>query len=205
MVVGMARPAVTVAAVAHRRRNEVQLAVPHPTLAHGLIGEGAHAANLAAQYGDFQAAFVVEMHVQGRDLEVVVLVLAFGQAPAEIAALAAHDGVTIEDRLDFIRADYGDVVTAERSLRMDPRQAASLVDSILDGPPTVLAGRPLTGRQAFAEASLVRLWFDGVRVQVRPSGTEPKVKLYAEGIGTDPAPLLDALAGLVTRQAGEPN
>ena len=87
MVVGMARPAMAVAAVAHRRRNEVQLAVPHPTLAHGLIGEGAHAANLAAQYGDFQAAFVVEMHVQGRDLEIVVLVLAFGQAPAEIARL----------------------------------------------------------------------------------------------------------------------
>jgi phosphomannomutase len=32
---------------------------------------------------------------------------------------------------------------------------------------------------------------------VRPSGTEPKVKLYGEGIDSDPSPLLDALAALL--------
>jgi phosphomannomutase len=36
-----------------------------------------------------------------------------------------------------------------------------------------------------------------VRLQVRPSGTEPKVKLYGEGIGNDPADLLAALAALI--------
>ena len=39
----------------------------------------------------------------------------------------------------------------------------------------------------------------GSRIIIRPSGTEPKVKLYGEGIGIDPAPLLDALATLVSR------
>ena len=48
---------------------------------------------------------------------------------------------------------------------------------------------------AFPEANLLRLVLEGgVRVQVRPSGTEPKVKLYGEAIDTDPAPYLDALA-----------
>ena len=28
-----------------------------------------------------------------------------------------------------------------------------------------------------------------MRLQIRPSGTEPKVKLYGEGIGIDPCPL----------------
>jgi phosphomannomutase len=36
-----------------------------------------------------------------------------------------------------------------------------------------------------------------LRLQVRPSGTEPKVKLYGEGIELDPSPFLDELATLL--------
>ena len=47
---------------------------------------------------------------------------------------------------------------------------------------------------SFPEADLLRLQLEGgVRVQVRPSGTEPKVKLYGEAIDADPTPYLDAL------------
>ena len=50
---------------------------------------------------------------------------------------------------------------------------------------------------AFPEADLLRLELEGgVRVQVRPSGTEPKVKLYGEAVDADPTPYLDALAAL---------
>ena len=52
--------------------------------------------------------------------------------------------------------------------------------------------------QWFDEAGLLRLQLGAdVRLQVRPSGTEPKVKLYGEGIGNDPAHLLEALAQLL--------
>jgi phosphomannomutase len=50
----------------------------------------------------------------------------------------------------------------------------------------------------FDEAGLLRLELGHeLRLQVRPSGTEPKVKLYGEGIDIDPAPYLTSLATLL--------
>ena len=62
-------------------------------------------------------------------------------------------------------------------------------------PPAELGGAAVVDVAAFPEADLLRFELDGgVRVQVRPSGTEPKVKLYGEAVDADPTPYLDALA-----------
>ena len=50
---------------------------------------------------------------------------------------------------------------------------------------------------SYPEANLVRLVLDGgTRLQIRPSGTEPKVKLYGEGVDIDPAELDRLLTAL---------
>lgn len=117
---------------------------------------------------------------------------------AEIAAVAARDGVTLQDRLDDITARFGRHLMAEHSLRMEPAAGRAAVASLRSRPPAAVSGEPVTAVEWFEEAGLLRLQLgDSMRLQVRPSGTEPKVKLYGEGIDRDPAPLLEALARLL--------
>jgi phosphomannomutase len=66
-------------------------------------------------------------------------------------------------------------------------------------PPAEVGGRPVTSTTSFPEADLLRLMLDGgVRLQLRPSGTEPKVKLYGEAVDTDRQELADILAALAS-------
>jgi phosphomannomutase len=117
---------------------------------------------------------------------------------AEIAAVAEAEGVTLEDRLEAIRAEYGSHVTADLSLRMSPADAAAAVAAMRADPPREVLGRAVTDTRWYPEAGLLRLQLgEEIRLQVRPSGTEPKVKLYAEGLDLDPTPWLEALAGLL--------
>lgn len=118
---------------------------------------------------------------------------------AEIAAVAAHDGLTVQDRLNAIAEQYGRYVTAELSVRMPPAEGADWVRAIEASPPTEVGGIAVESVTSYPEANLVRLVLHGgTRLQIRPSGTEPKVKLYGEAVDLDPAELdrlLAALAG----------
>lgn len=119
---------------------------------------------------------------------------------AEVAAVAAAEGLTVQQRLDELTERYGRHVMAELSLRMPPADGSAAVAALRAAPPSEVGGRAVTSVQWFPEAGLLRLQLgDAVRLQVRPSGTEPKVKLYAEGIGEDPSNLLQALASLMSR------
>lgn len=118
---------------------------------------------------------------------------------AEVAALAAADGVTLQARLDAISARYGRHVMADLSVQMPPVDGTAAVARMRADPPTKVDDRAVSAVEWFDEAGLLRLQLGTeLRLQVRPSGTEPKVKLYGEGIDIDPAPYLQALAALVT-------
>jgi phosphomannomutase len=117
---------------------------------------------------------------------------------AEVAALAKRDGVTLQDRLDDIAARFGRHITAERSVRVDPLTMPALMATLRAHPPATLGGAAVTAVTDVPAADLVRYQCgDLARVQVRPSGTEPKVKIYVETVGADPAPFLDAAEQLL--------
>jgi phosphomannomutase len=117
---------------------------------------------------------------------------------AEVAAVATAEGTTLQARLDDIAARYGRHVTIDKSVRMDPVAAAKAVERMQARPPTEIGGARVVDVVSFPEADLLRLELaGGVRVQVRPSGTEPKVKIYGEAVNADPVPYVDSLISLI--------
>jgi phosphomannomutase len=117
---------------------------------------------------------------------------------AEVAALARAEGVTLQGRLDAISERFGRHVMADLSVKMPPVDGVAAVARLRATPPTAVDDRSVTSVEWFEEAGLLRLHFGTeLRLQVRPSGTEPKVKLYGEGIDIDPAPYLTSLAALL--------
>lgn len=114
----------------------------------------------------------------------------------EIARLAESEGTTIEGRLDDIARRFGRYRTSEISIPMSPDEGARVVAAFRTSPPSDVVGRSISSIEDHPEASLVRVHLAGpnsVRVQIRPSGTEPKVKLYGEAIDLDPEPFLLAV------------
>jgi phosphomannomutase len=74
-----------------------------------------------------------------------------------------------------------------------------LVAGLRSAPPEQLCGVPVT--EDGPAADIVRLRGDGVRVIVRPSGTEPKVKAYLEVVTPVTGSLADARAQATARLA----
>jgi len=117
---------------------------------------------------------------------------------AEVAAVARAEGATLQGRLDAISEQFGRHVMADLSVKMPPADGVAAVERMRADPPTVVDNRKVTDVQWFDEAGLLRLQLGPeLRLQLRPSGTEPKVKLYGEGIDIDPAPFLQFLATLL--------
>jgi phosphomannomutase len=127
--------------------------------------------------------------------------IAAAVAAADLAAGAKAGGRTIPELLDALAVAHGVHLTEQIALRFDelPRIGA-LMARLRQDPPTELAGGPVTAEDLLPKADVFRLRGEGLRVVVRPSGTEPKLKAYLEIV----QPVGDE-AGLaeVKRQAGE--
>ncbi len=112
---------------------------------------------------------------------------------AELAARLRHDGTSVADRLDELARAHGAHVTRQRSIRVDGadwlERVTATMGAVRAAPPAVVAGRSVLGVEdlavpaRFPVPSDVLVWtLDGARAIVRPSGTEPKLKCYAEAV-----------------------
>ena len=106
---------------------------------------------------------------------------------AQIAGELKSAKSSIPDYLDQIGKRYGFHITDQISIRVSD---LSVIDQLLNqfsaNPPAKIAGlalistEDLSTLQPFPTAGVRCFYEDGVRIIVRPSGTEPKLKCYIE-------------------------
>jgi phosphomannomutase len=100
---------------------------------------------------------------------------------AERAAALRAAGSSLTARLDELAAEYGRYTTDQISIRVaDLADIAAMMRRLRDRAPTTLLGAPVTVTDLLPLTDAVRLDWDGGRVVIRPSGTEPKLKAYLE-------------------------
>jgi phosphoglucomutase len=142
--------------------------------------------------------FLLSPAVRDKDSGGVALVL------AEMAALEKQRGSSLGQRLGRIYKEFGPVFNAQVPLVMQgaagKRRIEAIQAALRAEPPTDIGGTPVTAffdRQdprgvfgpivsttdAAARNVLVFHLGDRERVVIRPSGTEPKTKIYVEVIG----------------------
>jgi phosphomannomutase len=116
---------------------------------------------------------------------------------AAMAAEAKAAGSTLLDRLDALAATLGVHETAQWSLRLEgsdgPARMARIVERWRSEPPRAIAGLAVSEHVDLSTDGVIVRAGGRVRVVVRPSGTEPKLKAYLE-VTTAP-PGLAELAG----------
>ena len=124
---------------------------------------------------------------------------------AQIATELKSQGLTLLDLLNEVWSRHGFHGTEQISIRVaDISQITQLLAKLRKSPPTHIAGRAVLSIDDLADpkdglppTDGLRLWIDGgIRMIVRPSGTEAKMKCYIEVITKDAAAsqeLLDQL------------
>ena len=138
---------------------------------------------------------------------------------ADLVAAEAEHGRTVLDRLGDLWDEHGLWMSAQHSVTRvgsdGVKEIAAAMGRLRTALPEEVAGRPVIDVADFAEGetgrprwlpatNLVILQLEGgSRVLARPSGTEPKLKFYADVRGTGDPDAVAAEAGVLARGLAE--
>jgi phosphomannomutase len=126
---------------------------------------------------------------------------------AQIATDLARHGLTLSELLNEVWSRHGFHGTEQISIRVsDMSSIARLLTSLRQSPPREIAGRAVKSiddlaapQDGLPPTDGVRIWLEGdIRVIVRPSGTEAKMKCYIEVVtatSEESQKLLDEIRG----------
>jgi phosphomannomutase len=147
----------------------------------------------------FEEALGYSVGTTVRDKDGISAAVAF----ASLAAVAAADGQTVIDRLGALYRTYGVWTSTQVSIRREGTAGAAEIEAgmraLRTDPPSELAGRDVAGMRDFSVGAESRPRYLGAtnlieldlgpagRVLARPSGTEPKLKVYVDLAGPFPA------------------
>ena len=148
--------------------------------------------------------YMVGNYVRDKDAVTAALLL------TEMAAWYAGQGMTLYDALQALFQKYGWYAERTLNLVMPGLEGMAKMKTLMDGlraaPPAEIAGEPVWVRKDYQDGSVLDLrtggksamelsgsnvlryeLADGTAILVRPSGTEPKVKVYILAQGPDQA------------------
>jgi len=113
--------------------------------------------------------------------------ISVGLLIAQIAGELHDGGISLADYLNLIGDEYGFHKTDQISIRVtDLSIIQSLLNKVSANPPASLAGSALISAEDLSKSKSmatpgIRCYYnDGIRIIIRPSGTEPKLKCYIE-------------------------
>jgi phosphomannomutase len=108
----------------------------------------------------------------------------------DLAATRKASGATLLDELDALAVRHGVHLTEPVTVPLT-EPAATAMARVRTTLPSTVDGQPVRAEDLQPRTDAVRLTGDGLRVVIRPSGTEPKLKAYLQV--TEPVPDAPAL------------
>ena len=118
--------------------------------------------------GEESGGHTLRGHIREKDGVLLAAVLA-----------AAATTESVDSRLDRIAAEHGTVAADRVSVDCPDEAKPAVIDALGDAIPETVAGRAVADVVTLDGFKL--LLDDGAWLLVRPSGTEPKMRVYAEG------------------------